>query len=190
MVDPKNITNYNLSDWELQEILLFWVCVAGKTADIIAKSLEKLLKSVVKNAELPFDALKRINQEELSNLLKECGIGCYTIKAKAIKSLVNSGIDPRICSVDDLEDIYGIGRKTSRCFLIHSRPNMKFAGLDTHILKFLREKGHDVPKSTPSTKKKYLELENLFIKYAEEEGRDIAEFDLELWRKGAYGQED
>jgi thermostable 8-oxoguanine DNA glycosylase len=189
MVDPNNITNYNLSDRELQEVLLFWVCVAGKKADTIAKGLDRLLKKVMTKADLPFDAIKRLNQEELADLLKECGIGCYTIKAKSLTNLVNSGIDLRNCGIEDLESIYGIGQKTARCFLIHSRPNMRLAGLDTHILKFLRDKGHDVPKSTPQNKKRYRELEQVFIKYADEAGKLVADFDLELWRKGSNGQE-
>jgi thermostable 8-oxoguanine DNA glycosylase len=188
MVDPNNITNYNLTDWELQEVLLFWICVAGKKADTISKGLDRLLKKVMIKADLPFDAIRRLNQEGLANLIKECGIGCYTIKAKALTNLVNSRIDLRTCSVDDLENLYGVGQKTARCFLIHSRPNMRLAGLDTHMLKFLKSKGHDVPKSTPTSKKKYRELEQIFISYADEAGKTVADFDLELWRKGSNGQ--
>jgi len=43
MVDLSNITNYNLTDPELEEVLIFWICVAGKTAATIAKGAEKLL---------------------------------------------------------------------------------------------------------------------------------------------------
>jgi len=92
----------------------------------------------------------------------------------------------RTCSIDELESIFGIGRKTSRCFVMHSRRNAQCAGLDTHILKFLRSKGHDVPKSTPGSKKKYLEIENLFLKYAKKSNKTIAKFDLDIWKKYAY----
>ena len=43
MVNPSKITNYNLTDSELEEGLIFWICVAGKTAATIAKGVEKLL---------------------------------------------------------------------------------------------------------------------------------------------------
>lgn len=86
------------------------------------------------------------------------------------------------CSVDDLENIYGIGPKTARCFLIHSRPNMRFAGLDTHILKYLRGLGYEVPKTTP-TGKKYKEIEQIFLNLVDKSGKSVAEFDLEIWRK-------
>jgi hypothetical protein len=39
MIDPSNITNFNLTDHGLQEILIFWICVAGKTATTIAKAV-------------------------------------------------------------------------------------------------------------------------------------------------------
>ncbi len=89
----------------------------------------------------------------------------------------------RTCSVDDLENIYGLGRKTSRCFLIHTRKNARVAGLDVHILKFLRDQGIDAPISTPSSRKKYLELEKTFIEFADKAGKPIAEYDLAIWRK-------
>jgi len=184
MVDPFNITNYNLTESELQEVLIFWICVAGKTASLIARSVDRLLNSL--EGSTPFEKIRRVGYKDLPQKLKSCGIGCQTIKAKSLWELVNSDIDLRTCSIDELESIFGIGRKTSRCFVMHSRRNAQCAGLDTHILKFLRSKGHDVPKSTPGSKKKYLEIENLFLKYAKKSNKTIAKFDLDIWKKYAY----
>lgn len=184
MIDPSDITKYDCSDKDLQEVLIFWICVAGKTATLIARALDRLLND--SEGIDPFDKIRRIGADNLPKLLKNYGIGCYNIKAKAIWALVSSGIDLRTCSTDDLELIPGIGRKTSRCFIMHSRRDAHCAGLDVHILKFLREKGHEVPKSTPSSKKMYEDLENLFIAYAKKSGKPIAEFDLEIWKKYAY----
>lgn len=36
MIDPNHITNYNLSEKELQYNLMFWLLVAGKTAKVAA----------------------------------------------------------------------------------------------------------------------------------------------------------
>lgn len=186
MIDPYNITNFSATDVELEEVLMFWVCVAGKKAKTIASGLDKLLKEIILNEnETPFEAVSRLDKEALGEQLKKCGVGCHTIKARALKDLVGRGLDLRTCSVDDLESVYGIGPKTARCFLIHSRPEVRYAGLDTHILKFLKSKGHDVPKSTPNTSKRYREIENLFLKYVDESNKSLAEFDLELWKKGA-----
>jgi len=182
MIDPNNITNYNLNEHGLQEIILFWICVAGKTAKTIAKALDNLLKEIGAKKELPFEAITKISEKELALKLKNNGIGCYTLKAKAIKEVAESGFNLRTCTANDLEKIYGIGMKTSRCFLIHSRKEVKYAGIDTHLLKFLRSKGHDVPRSTPNTKKQYLKLEQLILDYAKAANKTVAEFDLDVWK--------
>lgn len=179
MVNPGNITNYNMTDCALQEVLIFWICVSGKTAATIAKGVDKLLTNL--EGACPFEKVKRFGYEKLSQRLKECGIGCYNLKAKSIWELVNNNIDLRTCTLEDLESIYGIGYKTSRCFLMHSRRNAQCAGLDTHILKFLKNKGHDVPSSTPGSKKKYLEIEQLFLNHVNSSGKTPAEFDLDIW---------
>jgi thermostable 8-oxoguanine DNA glycosylase len=52
------------------------------------------------------------------------------------------------------------------------------------MLKHLREMGiEDVPKSTPSSKKKYMILEQEVLRLADEAGIDIAVYDLMIWNK-------
>lgn len=183
MIDPKNITNFNQTNDELEEVLLFWICVSGKTASVVSRQLNNLLNSL--KGTTPFDKIRSVGEERLPSTLKEFGIGCYNSKAKSLWQLVNSNINLRTCSVDDLEKIHGVGRKTSRCFIIHSRHDAKYAGLDTHILKFLRAKGHDVPASTPASKRLYLEIEKLFLEYVKKSKKSVAEFDLDIWRSYA-----
>ena len=179
MIDPTQITDFEADDSKLQELILFWVCAAGKNGVISAKALESLLSSNRKHKDqMPFEIISMI--EDLPKQLKIHGIGCYNNKAKTFHALLESNLNLRTCSVDDLEKIPGIGPKTARCFLIHSRKNQSYAGLDTHILKFLRDQGHKVPKSTPIGKK-YKECEQLFLQYAKESGKTVAEFDLEIW---------
>ena len=185
MIDPSNITDYNLTPHKLEEALLFWICVAGKTAKTIAPRLDNLLNSLEGNS--PFEKIKNTGLDQLSVKLKENGIGCYSIKAKSLWDLVNSGLDLSTCTVDDLEGVYGIGMKTSRCFLIHSRSETNCAGLDTHVLKFLRDMGHDVPRSTPGSKKKYKEIEQLFLNYVNDSHMSVAELDLYIWRLYSNG---
>lgn len=196
MIDPTNITNYNLSESELQEHILFWVLAAGKNGVVSAQCLDTLLTKLryeasyeleaqgysISDAQFinPFDLIKPIDQPSLATWMMQCGIGCHSIKSKTFRDLASSGLDLKTCTTDDLEAIYGIGPKTARCFIIHSRPNQKLAGLDRHILSFLRDKGYNVPKSTP-TGSKYKTIEQYFIKEAEKAGKNIAELDLEVW---------
>ena len=114
--------------------------------------------------------------------MRKCGIGCYNNKAKTFWQLANSGLDLSTCSTTELESIHGIGMKTSRCFIIHSRKDPKCAGLDVHILRYLKDKGYDVPTSTP-TKKEYLRIEEIFLKLAEQSEKTVAEFDLDIWKQ-------
>ena len=188
MIDPDNITIYNQKHTELEEVLLFWILAAGKNAKTSALGLEKLLTQLAEaqgaKTREPFSLIRNVKKEKLALMMKACGLGCFNNKATSFKDLVNSGIDLKTCTVDELEEIHGIGPKTARCFLIHSRKGVEYAGLDTHILKFLGEQGYEVGKSTPSSKKKYRELEQAFISIAKKSGKSIADFDLEIWKRG------
>ena len=74
--------------------------------------------------------------------------------------------------------------KTSRFFVMHSRRSnaYDYACLDTHILRWLGSKGHEVPKTTPSGAK-YLELEKLFLDYANKMNMLPAVLDLQIWNE-------
>jgi len=190
MVDPEKITDYNLNSDELEERLLFWITAAGKNGRTAARSLDKLLKKIKSAASSsPLSAVKET--ENLPGLMKDCGIGCYSIKARTFLDIANSGLCLKTCSAEDLENIYGIGMKTSRCFILHSRKDARYAGLDTHILKYLRASGvPGAPYSTPSSKKTYLSLERAFLQLSDAAGLAPAELDLEVWNRYSLKKED
>jgi thermostable 8-oxoguanine DNA glycosylase len=188
MVDPENITEFDLCNYELEERILFWICAAGKNGRTAARSLQLLMDATAAIYWGPLASIYRAWLErDLPHLLKFCGIGCYNSKARSFLELydaVQSGLDLRTCSAYALEQIHGIGMKTSRCFIMHSRYGARYAGLDTHILKYLRAQGiEDVPKSTPSSKKQYLRLEKEFLRMADEQGKLPSVLDLEIWNK-------
>lgn len=181
MIDPNNITNYNLTKDELEEHILWWILAAGKNGMTAAKSLDKLLKlKPIHNS--PFQFIRAyLNTADLALSMKNCGIGCYNIKANTFREIAFSQINLKTCSVSELEKIKGIGQKTARCFLIHSRPNQQLAGLDRHILHFLKDKGYNVPSSTP-TGKRYAQIEQYFISEVKKTSKTISELDLEIWK--------
>jgi len=182
MIDPKNITSFNLSQDGLEEVLLFWICAAGKNGTTAANSLEKLLSKQNKKNKHPFDFIRLIDkQSNLAEEMRKAGIGCYNNKAKTFRALAYSGLNLKICSVEELEAIPGIGPKTARCFLMHSRPNQKYAGLDRHILNFMSDCGISTPKNSPSGKK-YKNLEQIFLKIAEMSKKSVADLDLLIWK--------
>ena len=89
-------------------------------------------------------------------------------------------------SVDELVRVKGIGPKTARFFVMHSRKGEKVATLDVHILKWLSEQGvENVPLQTPQNEVTYKRLETEFLERAKKMGKSPAELDLEIWKKKA-----
>lgn len=156
--------------------------MAGKNASVTSRLLDLFLNELHRGKKdfQPF-AVIREYKGDLEGLLKKIGFGCQKAKARSLRELVNSGLDLRTCSADDLEGIYGIGPKTARCFLIHTRKNVRHAGIDTHLLKWLKSLGYDVPKSTP-TGKVYKRLEEIFLSLADKLKMTPAVLDLAVWR--------
>jgi thermostable 8-oxoguanine DNA glycosylase len=188
MIDPENIVK-SYTDEELEELIFFCILVAGKTAKTVARQVNSIKIEAANYLETLFEFIQnRKNPIAFTEVtLKKYGIGCHTVKSKALVDVVTkykSGKELRNASVQDLEKVYGIGPKTARFFIMcHKGGN--YAALDTHILKFLKSQGLDVPKSTPSGKK-YLELELEFLKLVPP-NMTPAEFDLEIWKQYAKG---
>lgn len=187
MIDPQNITNFEQSDEELEEHLLFWLLVAGKTASFISARLEVMLQEL--DGVPPSSPLKAFSgyRRSLPLYLRKHGVGCFTLKAKGIRYLGQANFDLKACSLDDLIKVPGIGPKTARCFLVHSRPDARYACLDTHVLKYLRD--HlglpGVPETTPQSRAVYARLERDFLAECDRQGKHPAILDLEIWRSYA-----
>lgn len=183
MVDPIHFTKFDRTVVELEEMVLFSLLVAGKNALTTARGLDRFLqRSHIGLDEFqPFASLRSFTQNYIEAMLYSSGIGCYKSKAKGVCQLVHSGLNLCACTADDLEIIHGIGLKTSRMFILHSRRNAEVACLDVHILRYMADRKYDVPKTTPSSKKKYLEIQDKFLTLARGSGLSVAEFDLQIW---------
>ena len=181
MIDPDKVTIFNRSKPELQEFLLFCVCAAGKNAKGAARGLQRFLDR--KSDIQPFDKVRRFRSiPTLAKVLKKCGIGCYNNKARTFCELACSKMDLRTCSVGRLEEIYGIGPKTARFYLMHSRRNQRLACLDTHVLRWLSDQGYEeIPKTTP-TGSRYRKIESLFLSIADRHQVKPEYLDLEIWK--------
>lgn len=191
MIDPINMTRYGLTTAQLEETLLFACCVAGKNAVTTAKALDRFLRwceKFVTSSVGPFDLLRQtydlMQPQEVALILRKCGIGCFNNRARTFKDLIDRDLNLKTCTPADLEQVWGIAEKTSRFFILHTRPDVRLAALDTHIKKFMVSKGISFPKGQPKGKR-YLELEQKFLKLADKSGMTVAEFDLMLWRRYA-----
>ena len=193
-VDPYNITKYDRTKAELECFLLFCIVVAGKTAYIQARKLDEFLTSV--NTRLmmpkhinPFQSLKSAEQHGiLMQEIQKAKLGQYNKIYKAFKYITENEYDLTRTTPDQLELIPGVGMKTSRFFLLHSDIKYKdyIAILDTHILKFIKENiDNRAPKSTPTIKVTYKYWEDLFLYWCQCNNKNVADFDLEVWKSYA-----
>ena len=194
MIDPYKITKYDRTEEELQEFLLFCIVVAGKTAYIQAKKLDELLASINKRLMMPehvspFQSL--ISADQHGILMEEISLvklGQYRKIYAGFKYITQHKYDLRNTTPSELELIPGVGMKTSRFFLLHSNISYKdqIAILDTHILKFIRENiDHRAPKSTPTISVTYKYWEDLFLYWCQCNNKNVADFDLEVWKSYA-----
>jgi len=179
MIDPENITKFDRTPLELEEFFLFGMFVCGKNAHVQAKKLEEL--RIYMNVKRSWKAKIR-GRDDLYHALYACRVGQYGRLCEAMWFWKHkTRWDLATCTVEDLMDIPGVGPKTSRFFLLHSRPNQKLAVLDTHVLAWLRDRhSYSIPTSTPG-KRKYAELEKTFLYDCETLGKTPAELDLEIW---------
>lgn len=181
MVDPNDVTKYDRTTAELEEFLLFGVCVQGKNSQVQSRKLEQLLSSIPGDLT-PLQKVERmVNDGSLEQRLREVKMGRYNRIPRCFAELVDRDFDLRTVTVDQLESVYSIGCKTSRFFLMHSRPKQNLACLDVHILRWLRDQGHqNIPESTPG-KEEYHQIEKLFLNEATERGMSPEDLDLKIW---------
>ena len=193
-VDPYNITKYNRTEAELECFLLFCIVVAGKTAYIQARKLDEFLTSVNKRLMMPeninpFQSLKSAEQHGiLFEEIKKAKLGQYKKIYSGFKFITQTDYNLSKMTPQILEKIPGVGMKSSRFFLLHSDTfyKDKIAILDTHILKFIKENIDDkAPKSTPVIPLTYRFWEDMFLSWCRENNKNVADFDLEVWKSYA-----
>jgi thermostable 8-oxoguanine DNA glycosylase len=183
LVDPTDVTKFDRADGELQLFFLFCQTVAGKTAKVQAKFLDAFLSAG--NGDTPFEIIQdMVDNGVLLDKLKESKLGQYNRLAAGFEQSLK--LDLKTATLDEIKKVKGIGNKTARFFLLHSRPNQNIAVLDVHILKYLRSEGFAAPKQTPGDKQ-YLELEKEFLKLAAKNNMTPADFDLKLWTSYSQG---
>lgn len=176
MHDPF-ILKYDKTDYELQEFLLFCIAAGNTNAKAAASAVDRLVGPSA--PRLPFDTVKSLGSD-LQKAMQIAGLRMNVTRSRYFLAVAESGLDLRTCTVRDLEKVLGIGPKTSRFFIVHSRPGQRYAVLDVHIMTYLRGKGFETPKRP--TKTNYARWEKVFLAHADEIGIiDLAEFDIGLW---------
>lgn len=180
-LDPTKITDFRRTPAELQRFWLYSIIVAGRNSDFASRIVGKLL-SKLKPDQLPFEFFRGFGRTALHNYLVVNKVGQYTRIGKAISESLD--LDLATCTLADLMAVHGVGPKTARFFLLHTRESEEYAVLDTHLLKWLRDQQvEDVPKSTPTQPAEYARLERECITRMKLvfPGMSLADADLLLW---------
>ena len=198
MIDPSNVTNAARTAAELEEFLLFCIVVAGKNADQQAAKLERFL-----GGRPPFAFVRACARDAtLGARLREARLGKYALLDRSFRALARSGVDLRTCPWGDLTRFPGIGIKTAKFFVLHSRPGEMHGVLDTHVLGWMRERAGPasrrplaVPRHSPQDPVAYRFWETVYFgmvatRHHRPRGAapvDWARFDLDLWKERRAG---
>lgn len=192
MITPTAVTDFNRSNPALEEFLLFGIAVAGKDSDQTAEALERFLSRrpaketfPPQYTQSPFAYIRTLDGAGLlRSELEHARLSPYGQRERSFRAVAYSGLNLRTCTADDLQAIPGIGPKTARFFLIHTRPDGGGAALDTHILRWMRDMTGDqsIPKATPPVST-YGKWEKLFLDLvaASMPGMNLGEADLLIW---------
>lgn len=209
-IDPLNFTNFYASDGQIQSMFLFAVAVAGKPSRITAEKINGLLDDIEVDQQDdyapdeirrmgPLEYLMYLEHEPFIEMIKERKLGKYNTWLKLWRWF--NDLKPRLssdasiskflntASIQSLERIPGVKFKTSRFFILHSRSNAECVPLDTHILRFLRDRGVPcVPNVTPGSQRIYLGLEKIAVEALKSLGYStLAKADLETWKSYSNG---
>lgn len=164
---------------ECEYWLIYAIIVAGKSAKFAEQKMEALGLSKEKSS---LGTIRNIaGFGDLGHWVETARTGNYGKLIRAFTDIECRKTDAVTCNLDELEKIHGIGPKTARFFLMMRDPGARYAALDTHILKWLRAQGYDAPKSTPQSRKKYRELEEIFLQLADKMLLTPRELDYHIW---------
>ena len=211
-IDPLRITDFERNDFSLQSFFLFAVAVAGKpsgiTAEKINSMVESFMESWVENPayqegdlEVPDGPLRHLidltteciwwnDVSPAGRNLRHAKLGKYQQWDKLLNWFgaevrdVNHFL--RTATLKQLLEVPGVGDKTARFFLLHSRKDEKVVPLDTHILKFVGETFPTCPKVTPRGRAYGFwegRAKHLFKREMDKNGyNNFAEVDLAIWK--------
>ena len=178
--DVKLFNKFDAGQEELEHFLFFSVAVAGKQAETVNAAVDRFFCRIGSPLQ---QVMALLRAGWLIAALKEARLGQYRKLARFCRWWAAQGsIDLKNVSLEALESAPGIGPKTSRFFLLYTRRHARYAVLDTHVLAWLGEHGHAVPRSTPQNPKRYREIELIFLEICDELGLVPQELDNTVWQ--------
>ena len=185
MINPAEVKNYNRTESELEEFLLFGINVAGKKSAVEAPKLEAFLRGARKLEVSPFEWIRLLRKDGgLKSFMRSRKISPYSDRYKSYIGAVSLGKSLREVTFRELKGVFGVGLKTASFFLTNTRADFDEPMLDTHIMSWLRDQGYvNAPKGTPSSKKVYDYWADIFKDFARQLGQSVRELDIQIWKE-------
>jgi hypothetical protein len=190
---------------EAERFLLFAMLVAGKRSDVQDEKLRDFLsQSIIADDDgstftlvpprartngvgqpgSPFEWIRKLDEHNvLEATCRKHKLGKYTTIVPGFRQLAASDIDILDTGVEELQEISGIGPKTSRFYLLRTGQLEDAAALDTHILSWLQDQGYDAPGETPSPGLAYDKWQDVFIEEADRRGLTPSGLDARIWNE-------
>jgi len=158
------------TDAEMEKFMVFCLLNRAMPYALVCKGFDALELHGLTNRE----ALKKASKEHIAKVLSN-GYRFPNTSADFLKAWGNNPINLKTASREEMVDnINGIGYKLASMFLRNTR-GLQYAVIDTHTKKWLKEQG--VVSSS------YVELEKAFVEKSQELGRNLYEFDMEIWQE-------
>ena len=174
-----------LSNEEIFAELAFCLCTPQSKATTCWNAITTLVKNNLlytgnEQQIKPFLNAVRFNENKSKYIVEARKLFLDGPKAN-LKNLVDSSQTPQDLREWLVENVKGFGHKEASHFLRNIGIGNGLAILDVHILRNLQK--YNVIDEMPKTlnKKKYLEIENKMMKFAENIGIPVDELDLLLW---------
>jgi len=191
MIIPTAITQYGRNPIQLLEFAIFAVCVAGKNSDQTAKKVDSLWRDQSFRTTLTTqfryppltDTQHDLYVKMIRQYLEAHKIGQYDRLSRVIMWLNQKSCKLDTIKFNDLVDFRGIGPKTAAFFILHSRRGATVPVIDTHICKYMADKGVEmkVTSSLPKYMKNVVMVKHWMKKDFPK--MTLAEADLLLWNK-------
>ncbi|MCS6886072.1 MAG: N-glycosylase/DNA lyase [Acidobacteriota bacterium] len=172
-------------DKRLFEELAYCIFTAGASARMGLKSVaavkDILLEATVEQLEAALRGVHRYPRARAdylvrtrSYLVEDCGLG--------LRQKLESFSDAQACRdyFAANKQVVGVGYKEASHFL-RNIGKRGYAILDRHVLRCLSELGVVSTPQPPANRSRYLEIEQLMKRFAEQVGIDFDELDLLLW---------
>ena len=184
LITDENLINFRRTQEQLEIFWLYCGFSVGKARDPAQKALAKLLD--MGRGKTPFARVRSlIKAGTLRSSLEATRIGAWNRLERFLRESVTRPMNLRHATREQLQQVHGIAGAKSRFFLLCTRRNARCAVLDRHILAHLRDVGHDVPEETPSSRKEYERIEQLWLAEVDKSGMTPAEYNLKRWRERA-----